>query len=389
MQKQIKSLIFSILLLFVFLFQTNKSQAQWAIMKTDADSLVNLGTNYIYNIKFDEARECFSKVIKMYPNHPAGYFLDAMVEYWKISIFRNTNAYNQGFLDKIEIVNNLCDKLLKENESDIVALFFKGGALGYRARFYSNNQDWLKAAYDGKEAYDIMKLCLVKAPNNRDIMLGTGIYNYFAAAIPEKYPLTKPLLSFLQSGDKKIGILQLKSSALYAKYTNVEAMVTLMQLFYSFEENMNEALYYADKLFTKYPNNPYFHRYLGRIYVRMGQWDSTESVWRSLVIRSLDKRIGYDNNAAKEGCYYVGLALQRKSDFKGALKYLNKCVEIAEASEKEETGFRTSSLLKIGIIYDQMNNHSKAIEFYQKVLKLKDIDGSHQKAKSYITTPYN
>lgn len=378
------------LLLFFVITFTNyqKSHSQWAIMKSDADSLVTVGSNHIYNIKFDEARECFSKVIEMYPEHPAGYFLDAMVEYWKISIFRNTTAYNQTFLDKIDKVNTLCNSLLAKNESDLTALFFKGGALGYRARFYSNNQEWLSAAYDGKEAYDIMKKCLIKAPGNHDIMLGTGIYNYFADAIPEKYPLTKPLLSFLQSGDKKIGILQLKSSSLYAKYTRIEAMVTLMQLFYSFENNMNEAHFYANQLFSMYPNNPYFHRNLGRIYVRMGEWDSIENTWRSLVNRALDKWTGYDNNAAKEGCYYVGLALQRKGDFDKALKYLNKCVEIAVASEKEVTGFRTSALLKIGIIYDQVNNRKKAIEFYKKVLELKDIDGSHEKANAYIKTPY-
>jgi tetratricopeptide (TPR) repeat protein len=380
--------VFGIFLLVLFLNTTQKTNAQWTIMKSDADSLVTRGSDYIYDIKFDSARYCFNKVIEMYPEHPAGHFLDAMLEFWKISIFRNTTQYNETFLTKIDKVINLCDLLLDRNSSDLSALFFKGGALGYRARFYSNNTEWLKAAYDGKEAYNIMQRCLVKAPGNHDIMLGTGIYNYFADAIPEKYPLVKPLLTFMQSGDKKIGILQLKSSALYARYTEVEAKVTLMQLFYSFENNMNEALYYSKMLFDKYPNNPYFHRYVGRVYVRMGEWDSLEVTWRSLVNRSLDKWTGYDNHAAKEGCYYVGLALQRKGEYEKALKYLLKCDEIARASEKETSGFRTSALLKIGIIYDQQNNRKKAVEFYKKVLELKDIEGSHEKANNYLKNPY-
>lgn len=374
---------------FLFLLFTYQSKSQWAIMTHKTDSLVQIGSKHIYNIKFDEARVCFEKVIKLNPNHPAGYFLDAMVEYWKISIFRNTRAYDQIFLNKVEKVLTICDKILVENNTDITALFFKGGILGYRARFYSNSEQWLSATYDAKTAFDIMQQCLIKAPNNNDIMLGTGIYNYFAAAIPEKYPIAKPFMTFLPNGNKKIGILQLRSSALYAKYTPIEAKVTLMQVFYSFENDMNEALFYSKGLLDSFPNNPYFHRYVGRVYVRMSNWDSLENIWRNIVNRSLDKWTGYDNHAAKEGCYYVGLALQRKNEIEKSQKYLFKCVEIADATETEPSGFKSSALLKIGMNFDKLKNRKKAVEYYNRVLSIKDYDGSHEKARNFIKNAYN
>jgi len=103
-------------------------------------------------------------------------------------------------------------------------------------------------------------------------MLGTGIYNYFAEAIPEKFPVVKPLLLFLSSGDKKLGEMQLKASASKARYASIEAKVVLMQIYYSFEPNNHEAIQIARELHTRYPNNPYFKKYYARLLVRTGDY---------------------------------------------------------------------------------------------------------------------
>ncbi|MFM7156758.1 MAG: hypothetical protein ACKO0Y_02980, partial [Bacteroidota bacterium] len=64
------------------IIQTSPLQSQWIMMRSDADSLVQMGATMIYNMEFDAASALFGKVIDMYPKHPAGYFLDAMVEWW-------------------------------------------------------------------------------------------------------------------------------------------------------------------------------------------------------------------------------------------------------------------------------------------------------------------
>jgi len=84
-----------------------KSQMEAAksnILKSDADSLIKLGSDYIYNIQFKQAEDCFKEVITMYPDNPAGYFLDAMVEWWRIETFRNSTTYDDIFLKKIDKV---------------------------------------------------------------------------------------------------------------------------------------------------------------------------------------------------------------------------------------------------------------------------------------------
>jgi tetratricopeptide (TPR) repeat protein len=382
----------SFLLLIVsalFFVSSEKSFSQWSILKADADSLITLGADYIYNLQFDNASAAFQKVQSIYPDHPAGFFLDAMVEWWKITLFRSTEKYDKVFLSKIQKVIDKSDKLLEQNPFDLTGLFFKGGALGYRGRFYVIRESWLKAAQDGKEAYDILIKCQQTAPNNHDIMLGTGIYNYFAAALPEQYPAVKPLMAFLPNGDKKIGLLQLEAASRNARYASMEAKVVLLQIYYQFEKNYYETIHLGEDLVKKYPNNPYFQRYLGRAYVSTGMRDKWEPLWRDILVRYINNQPGYDDMTAREALYYIGLALMQKGDYTMALKYFYKCDEACRKVDKDgPSGFMSATNINIGKIYDLQGKRDLAKKQYQKVLSWKDVSDSHREAQKYMNKPY-
>ncbi|NQW30407.1 MAG: hypothetical protein HQ472_07840 [Ignavibacteria bacterium] len=377
-------LILSILVCFV----SPNSTAQILFIKSDGDTLVRRGIELIYNVKFDSAHQMFESVKKMYPKHPAGYFMDAMVDWWRVSFDRSTRSYDQVFLNKIQKVLTVCEKAIEEDPSDIVALFFKGGALGFRGRYYALREDWLSAADDGATALPILQECQKIAPSNRDIMIGTGIYNYFAAMMPEKYPLLKPVMMFLPSGDKKIGILQLRAAAKSAKYAAVEAKAVLVQLYYDFENSPSEAIVYARDLANSYPNNPYFQRAFGRCLVQLGPLDTMEILWRNVTLACLDKKAGYDRHAAREALYYVGLSRMLHSDYDLALRYFYKCDEASRILDQDPSGFMVKLNLKIGQIYDILDKRSLAVAQYQKVLAWRDYSGSIAEAQKYLSEPY-
>jgi len=384
---------FFIIIIFSFgIFITStKIQAQWAVMHTVADSLIQKGSYYIYNIEFDSASACFKQVIDMYPEHPAGYFLDAMVEWWKIRLFRETEKYDKVFLKKIDKVIDLCEKRLDSNIVDITALFFQGGAYGYRGRFHAIRQNYLNVANDGRKGYEILTECWKLAPGNHDIQLGTGLYNYFVVAFPEDYPALKPLTAFFPKGDKRIGILQLRSAAKYARYASVEAKEVLLQIYYQFEENYPDALLMAEELAFAYPRNPFFQRYLARAYTTNG-WEyqeKSEELWREILKKCIKREIGYDRLTSREALYYVGLALMRRQDYENALKYLYKCDEACRSVDKDgPSGFMVKANLYIGRILDLQGKRKYAIKQYEKLLKWKDYDGSQESARKYIQKPY-
>lgn len=385
-KSQIKKLLF-ILALLLFI-NPILSYSQWAILYRDADSLVIVGADYIYNCEFDKAQEQFKMIQTRYPKHPAGYFLDAMIEWWKITLDPDNESYDQIFEKKIDKVIDICDDDLDTNAYDINALFFKGGAIGYRARLSTLRDNWFSAVKDAKEALDILQKCQQIAPFNHDIMLGTGIYNYFSQKFPEEYPLLKPLMVFLPNGDKRLGLFQLRAASKYARYASVESKVVLLQIYYSFENNSYEALQIAQELHNKYPNNAYFHRYLSRCMVRMGMSTDSEKEWREILNRAMKNMFGYNSVSVREATYYIGVSLMNRYDYDEAQKYLEKSLEGSKKIDKKPSGFYISTLLKLGNIYDARNNRNQAVNYYKKVLSIPEWNSSHSTAKKYLEKPF-
>ena len=62
------------------------------------------------------------------------------------------------FYDKIEETVDFCDEILDNDPNNIDALFFKGGAIGFRGRLRVMRESWFKAADDGREALPIVEL---------------------------------------------------------------------------------------------------------------------------------------------------------------------------------------------------------------------------------------
>ncbi|MBM2814649.1 MAG: hypothetical protein HW421_1411 [Ignavibacteria bacterium] len=377
-----------LILVVSFFIKPVESPAQWVIMKNDADSLVRLGSDYIYNMQYDSASSCFKKVMQIYPKHPAGYFLDAMVEWWRIWISHDKGKYDQLFLSKIEKVLQVCKMILDSNSTDLNALFFKGGSLGYRGRYYTIRSNWLSAASDAREGMKILLDCNEKAPGNHDIMLGTGIYNYFAQKFQESYPILAPIMAFLPKGDKEIGLLQLQASARYARYTATEAKVVLQQIYEQFEKDNAKCTEISQELFKKYPKNPYFHRMLGRCYVLGGIQDVAERLWRDILNRHIAKQPGYDPFMAREAMYYIAIYLMQRSDYNMALKYFYKCDEASRVLDQDPSGFMVKLNLNVAYIYDMQGRRDLAVLQYNKILKFRQIDNSHELARHYLSRPY-
>jgi tetratricopeptide (TPR) repeat protein len=227
------------------------------------------------------------------------------------------------------------------------------------------------------------------APSNHDIMFGTGVYNYYAAYLPEKYPLLKPAMMFLPRGDRELGLLQLKASANKARYAAVEAKTQLMAILYNDEKQPSEAVHYARELSRTYPNNPYFQRYLGRCLVQLGPLDSMEHVWRNLLLGYMDKKLGYDENTAREALYYIGTSMMIKGSLDVALQYLYKCDAASRLVDTEMSGFMVKANLKMGQIYDLQGKRDLALSQYKKVASWKDFDGTREQARQYMQKPYS
>ena len=226
-------------------------------------------------------------------------------------------------------------------------------------------------------------------PDNHDIQFGIGIYNYYAAIVPDLYPWVKPLMLFIPKGDRVKGLSQLKAASEKAHYANIEATYFLLQVYYNFEKVYPEALQIATDLHKMFPNNVLFHKYVGRCNSALGEWKELNRVFHEILDCVNSKCIGYDAAAEREANYYLGLSEMNFGKYDEALQYFYRADELSRILDvKEISGFMVMTNLKIGIIYDQQGKRDLAIVQYKKVLNMKDYQDAHQQAGQYLKIPY-
>lgn len=372
-----------IILVFLIFSTTLFSQSK------KLDSLITVGIHQIYSIKFDEAEATFSLVQKKYPKHPAGKFFDAMIVWWKILLELRSDFYDDLMRTKLELSLEQCEDILDKNPNNVDALFFKGGALGYRGRLAALRENWLDAAADGKDALPLVLKAYELDSTNTDVILGFGIYNYYAEVIPQQFPIVEPLMFFFPKGDKKKGIEQLNFVADHGKYAKYESLYFLMTLNYSFEDNQQEAYKYADRLYKEFPDNPRFQSYLGRIAIRRNESAKAAEIFLDIIEKYKLGYTGYTDRIKREAEYYVGVNYKQMDNLALAEKYFLNCEALSRIVDKdEETGFLVNTLLYLGEINDIKGKRDIALKYYKEVLTLKEFQNSHEKGKRYIKTPY-
>lgn len=368
-----------------------EGSAQW-LTDSNFDLHTKQGIDFVYNLEFDRAEQEFQRLVVSYPQHPAGYFFLAMVDWWRILMDIDNESLDGRFFAKLDVVIDKCDSILNIDPDDVTALFFKGGSFGFRGRLRANRGSWVKAANDGRLALPIVQRAYKIAPGNFDILLGIGIYNYYAEAIPEQYPIVKPLMIFFPTGDKKKGVEQLALAAANAKYAATEAGYFLLQLNYTHEKHFDKALEIAQKLFARFPNNVVFHRYIGRCFVSLGQWENARATFGSILSRCGNPgtgMVGYSESAKREAVYYLGVYAMNTGKNDDALKYFYRCDELSRELDKNgESGFMVMANLRIGFIYDLQSKRDLAVTQYRKVLAMKKFENSYDQAEQYLRSRY-
>jgi hypothetical protein len=279
--------------------------------------------------------------------------------------------------------------MLEKNEIDGTALFFKGGAIGFKGRLKAHRGEWLSAANAGRKALPIVRTASEVDPENHDIQLGSGIYNYYAEIVPREYPFLKPLIIFIPPGDREKGLQQLTVASQKGKYANVEAEYFLLQIYYFYEKDYPKALSLAEDLHQRFPNNMLFHKYVGRCCVLANNWQRVNEVFTEIARLVKNGQRGYGVATEREAEYYLGTYELTHGTIDAALKHLFRCDELSRDLDSDGSiGFMAMANLKVGMAYDLQTKRDKAIAQYKRVLGMKEYQDSHRQAEQFLKVPY-
>jgi hypothetical protein len=379
---QFKKVLLSFLLLTLVILVTDiPSKAQQTVKKDTTIILLTSidvqlecadALNDLYNFKFPEAEERFKVLKEKYRWHPLPYFLMGLIEWWKIMPNTKDTSHDDKFIAYMDSTITVGENLYDNHPFyKTEATFFLAAAYGFKGRLYADEdrKSWRKAAVAGEEALDYMGEIKGQEHLSPELLFGEALYNYFSVWVPENYAALKPLMWFFPKGDKALGLKQLKEVAYNAFYTRVEAMVWLMRILNSYENDQAQAFQISEYLYQTFPNNPFFHRYYARMLYTSGRFTEAEPVCQRILTYIDSGKVGYEAVSGRYASFFLGQINDARKKLDDAKKYYQLCIKYSEQTGSTESGYYLYSFIALGEISEKQGNKAEAKKYFKEAKK--------------------
>ena len=351
------------------------------LIRGRANPEIIAGINHLYDLEFDEAEKLFAKVVSEKPDHPVGYFYLAMVTWSRLSVGFWTAENLKEYVERIDATISVAKKAIEKNEKDSRNYFYLGGALGFKGRFELMQQKWFSSYNLAYDAIQALKSCQELDPDNKDVLLGLGIYDYYTAKLSGVLKFLTYL--FLHRGNKDEGLRKLNVAAKEAIYSGPEAKSMLIHIYLYLEEDYEKALPLIQDLRTKFKNNSRYPFFEGLVYIRQNRDSKYREIVNSLRAETRKKAtesafLTWESQALYlEATYHLF-----RDDTQQARNKLDAI--LSKADPLLDPDMIAFSILKKGMSYDLEGKRDTALEHYRRVLKMENGAGAQFLAEKCI-----
>jgi len=365
----------------LFAVQGNPS-ADWKAVRADPEILK--GIDLIYERQFDNAEDLFERIIAGHPDKPVGYFYLAMVSWSRLASGFWSPDIVQGYKNRIDRTIDIAEALVDKQLADSYDFFYLGGALGFKGRFELMKGEWLSSFLLASDAIKALKACLEMDPNNKDVLLGIGTFDYYTARLSGVLKFLTYLL--LHKGDKKEGLRKLNIAANEAIYSATETKSVLLHIYLFLEQDFENALILSSELAKKYPENPRFKFLQGVSCIRLKIYPKYKETVNELRQRSAEASKRETAAMWERQALYLestyALFQGRCSEARSILKRI-----LDDQDPVNDPSMVAWPLMKIGMSYDLEKNREKAISYYNDVLNMENGSGAQFLAEKLLQNP--
>ena len=263
----------------ILLFLSLVARGQTSYLEnTELMALSDSCLRHTYNFEFNKARAYQQELEKRSPEHPAPPFLKGLILYWEQFPLTPEKPETEQFIHWMSISVDRSQKLVNQEKSHMEGVFFDLFGRAFMAMFWADNGKPVKAASDLRIIYRRTMEGFRLKDTFVEFYFSTGMYNYYTEAYPEAYPVYKPLVSFIPKGDKKTGLLQLNHAINHCVYLRVEALQFMALIQLNFENDLNTATLYAERLLRENPANVYYQGLMISIQLHQYRFDRVERI---------------------------------------------------------------------------------------------------------------
>jgi tetratricopeptide (TPR) repeat protein len=224
------------------------ARAQTQQLPPDMHGWAQASVDLVFKEDYKAAEEEAKKILRAYPDHPAGYFfMAAVAEAWMQRY--QSNKREAEFYKSCDQAVEKAEKLIAANPGDDWAKFFMGGAEGYKGTFEARYERYITAFRYGWKGVSIFLKMSAGGSKNPDINFGIGTYDYWRSA------LMKMLWWMPGVEDKRaVGIEKLKGVIKDGVYTRAAAGCVLIDIYMN-ENRFGDAMSVAEEMGRKYPRS--------------------------------------------------------------------------------------------------------------------------------------
>lgn len=378
------------------------------------EELRRSGLDALYNIDYEKAQRDFNEIIKLFPNHPGGYQLQAARVWIKtlyesrrlqVSLYSSESFYSNGddkvdpkivteFRNLTREAKRLAEAKLKKEPKNIEALDFLANTEGLKAAFEEAvERRHFAALRDGNDAVNHHREVLKLDPTYVDAQITIGLYEYVVGSLPLPVKILAGATGY--RGSKKRGLALLEQVAKEGRWSQDDAKSVLI-LLYTREKRFADVLKLTRELSAKYPRN-----YLLRI-------ETADALVSLAKVKRKEKDLAGAVQAEKEAFATFDELLRDRNVRDSAARALDlihfkygeallmagyneraaKEFLAATRVDRAEPGLITMAHLFAARSYDVAGKRDEALAQYKQVLARPNVYDAHDEAKRGLRQAY-
>jgi tetratricopeptide (TPR) repeat protein len=354
------------------------------VQEQQANMVIVKGIDLLYDEEFDKAEHLFQKVITNSPKKPEGYFYLAMVTWSRLAAGFWSRDTVREYKERIEWTIQVAKNRIKNNVANSNDYLYLGGALGFMGRFELMKGKWLSSYFLARDAINALNMCYEMDPNNKDVLLGLGTFDYYTARLSGFLKFLTYL--FVHQGNKEEGLRKISVSAREAVYSSTEAKSMLIHIYLFMEEEYQKAFILTDELAKKYERSPRYKFLQGVCYLRLGMVKQYKKCVLYLREKSLlAPSVREAGMWAKRAVYLETVHDFLNGNYCAARSKLE--IILKGADPENDPAMIAWPLIKIGVSYDLEGNREMATKYYRQIINMENGAGAQFLAKKYLDSP--
>lgn len=364
-------------LLFILFVSAGPVQAQIPILIHDDEFREDAVTaiDSLYNRNAEASDQIMENWKQRHPDHPIWEMWDAMELWWIVLEDLYDHSHDDRLMEAMQRTDYAAGQLLNRQPNHPDALIIRALANGYIARHYSNRDNWLSSVNVSRKAYSTYQTLMEVEPGFPDNEFVQGMISYYAAYIPEEYPVVRAVSWFFPDGDKEKGLQKIKTASNEGVFSRPEATYFMGNIQLNYENNVDEAMTYFSRLVDKYPDNGYYRRLMVRTLSNQNNHEDVLTTVDQALSHWKDKDEASQMIMQEELQFWKGRAHYRLNQFDAALESFQVTIEHGEdLPNRSERFYYSVANYYAGLTSEALQNNENAKKYYSVTVG-QDVEG--------------